>query len=247
MPMARLREHLENAPIVEAVLDFRVIPQERVSAETFGDLRASIGEKYTRESSIQSIEARFGVVHGAPLKPWQMQTDLGYRYKAEAEIAQFRVDGFTFSKLARYTTWGEVSREAFRLWKVYSDLAKPRQVSRVAVRYINRMLLPDVKDLGEYLVEPPKLPLPVPKRIREFLTRVYVEDDKRNASAVIVQALEQRLERETISLLLDIDAFRDVALESDDPALPAIFGELRHLKNEIFFASITETTAEIYK
>jgi len=245
--MARPREHLENAPIVEAVLDFRVVPQEQISADTFADLRTSIGEKYTRESSIRSIEARFGLVQGTPLKPWQMQTDLGYRYRTQGEIAQFRVDGFTFSKLARYTTWGEVSSEALRLWKVYLDLANPRQVSRVAVRYINRMLLPDVKDLGEYLAEPPKLPLPASKRIREFLTRVIVEDDKRNASAIIVQALEPRTDPETISLLLDVDAFRDVALGADDPALPAIFGELRQLKNEIFFASITDTTAEIYE
>lgn len=245
--MARSREHLQNAPIAEAVLDFRVVPQEQISAETFADLQTSIGEKYTRESSIRSIEARFGVVHGTPLNPWQTQTDLGYRYKTETEVAQFRVDGFTFSKLARYTTWEEVSGEAFRLWKVYLDFAKPRQVSRVAVRYINRMRLPDVKDLGEYLAEPPRLSVPISQRIREFLTRMYVEDPKRKASAVIVQALEPRTDPETISLLLDIDAFCDVVLGVDDSALPTIFGELRKLKNEIFFASITDTTAEIYK
>jgi uncharacterized protein (TIGR04255 family) len=245
--MAHMREHLRNAPIVEAVIDFRVVPQEEVSAETFAGLRTSIGENYAQEASIQSIEARFGVVHGMPLKPWQMQTDLGYRYQTATEVAQFRVDGFTFSKLERYTTWREVSSEAFRLWKVYFDLAKPRHVARVAVRYINRMRLPDVKDLGEYLEEPPKLPEPIPQRIREFLTRVYVEDDKRNASAIIVQAIEPRVDPTAISLLLDIDAFRDVNLEPDDLALPAIFGELRQLKNEIFFASITETTARIYE
>jgi uncharacterized protein (TIGR04255 family) len=231
---------------VEAVLDFRVIPQEKVSVDRFADLRASIGEKYTRESSIQSIQARFGVVRGAPLESWQMQTDIGWRYKTATEIAQFRVDGFTFSKLARYTTWEEVSGEAFRLWNVYLDLAKPRQVSRVAVRYINRMLLPDVKDLGEYLVSPPHFPLPIPQRIRELLTRVYVEDDKRKASAVIVEAIEPRIDPNAISLLLDIDAFRELNEVPGDPGILAVFGMLRDLKNDIFFACITEKIVEIY-
>jgi uncharacterized protein (TIGR04255 family) len=245
--MARRREHLKNAPIVEAVIDFHVVPQDQVSAETFADLRSTIGEKYTRESSIQTIEARFGIVHGTPLEPRQLRTELGYRYKRETEIAQFRVNGFTFSKLARYTTWEEVSSEAFRLWEIYFKLAKPREVSRIAVRYINRMQLPYVKELGEYLTEPPRLPLPAPQRVREFLTRVYVEDDGRKASAVMIQALEPQIYPDSISLLLDIDAFRGELHEMpDDPGLLSTFGKLRDLKNEIFFACITEKIVEIY-
>ncbi len=245
--MARAREHLQNAPIVEALIDFRVLPREEVSAGTFADIGASIGTQYSRESSIQSFQTRFGMDRGKLLEPWQSQTEIGYRFRAATEVAQFRVDGFTFSKLAKYTNWEQVSEEAFRLWRVYVNAAKPREVSRVAVRYINRMQLPDVRDLGEYLVAPPKVAAPIPQVIREFLTRLIVRDERRNASAVIVQLLESQMDPNTISLLLDIDAFREESLAPDDPALTAIFGELRKLKNDIFFASITETTAEIYK
>ena len=245
--MAIPRTHLENAPIVEAVIDFRVVSQEQVSAETFADLGSSVGEQYAKAGSIQSIEARFGVLHGKPLGASQILTDIGFRYQTATEIAQFRVDGFTFSKTVPYTTWEEVSDEAFRLWKVYVDAAKPRQVSRVAVRYINQMQLPAVKDLGEYLTAPIQLPEPIPQMIREFLTRVCVHDDKRNASAVIVQALEPRVDDpNTISLLLDIDAFREIRESPDDPELPSVFAQLRQLKNEIFFASITEKIVEKY-
>ncbi|MGA9071357.1 MAG: TIGR04255 family protein, partial [Terracidiphilus sp.] len=174
--MARPREHLRNAPIVEAVIDFRIVQQEQVSSETFSDLGSYIGEQYTKTGSIQSIEARFGVIHGKPLGASQIQTDLGTRYQTATEIAQFRVDGFTFSKIAPYTTWEEVSVEAFRLWKIYVEIAKPRWVSRVAVRYINQMRLPNVKNHGEYLTASPQLPLPIPQMARDFLTRVNVYD-----------------------------------------------------------------------
>lgn len=176
-----------------------------------------------------------------------MEAVVGWVYRTTTELAQFRVDGFTFSKIEPYTTWEEVFEEAFRLWKVYVDAARPREVSRVAVRYINRMRLAAVSDLGQYLESPPLLPAPIPQMIREFLTRVYVDDDKSSASAVIVQALEPRVDPSTISLLLDIDAFREMKnFAPDDLGLPAIFTELRRLKNDIFFASITEKTAEIY-
>jgi uncharacterized protein (TIGR04255 family) len=244
--MARPREHLQNAPIAEAVIDFRVLRQEQVSSETFANLGSLIGKQYEQKTLLQSFMARFGVDNGRVLDPLQVKLDLGWRYQAANEVAQFRVDGFTFSRIEQYTTWSEVFDEAFRLWGVYVDAAKPRQVSRVAVRYINRMQLPAVKDLREYLEAPPHLPAPIPQAIREFLTRVYVADEARNASAVIVQALEPPMDSSHISLLLDIDAFRDVTLAHNDPAIPAIFGELRQLKNDIFFASITEKTAEIY-
>jgi uncharacterized protein (TIGR04255 family) len=244
--VARPREHLRNAPIAEAVIDFRVVRQEQVSAEAFADLGSSIGEQYTKTGSIQSIEARFGVIHGKPSGASQIQTDLGIRYESTTEIVQFRVDGFTFSKIAPYTTWEEVSVEAFRLWEIYVDAAKPRQVSRVAVRYINQMQLPAVKDLGEYLTAPPQLPEPIPQTVRDFLTRVNVRDDRRNASAVIVQALEPQIDPKTISLLLDIDAFREMNEKSDDPGLVLVFEHLRELKNDIFFASITEKIVEKY-
>ena len=244
--MAHPRAHLQNAPIVEAIIDFRVVWQEHVSAETFADLGSSIGEQYTKTGSIQSLQTRFGVDNGKLLDPWQLQTSLGFRYQTATEIAQFRLDGFTFSKIAPYTTWGEVSAEAFRLWKVYVNAAKPRQVSRVAVRYINQMQLPAVKDLGEYLTAPPQLPEPIPQTVRDFLTRVNVRDEIRNASAVILQALEPRMDPSSISLLLDIDAFREVYETLDDSGLLAVFERLRELKNEIFFASITESIVEKY-
>jgi uncharacterized protein (TIGR04255 family) len=245
--MARPREHLSNAPIVEAIIDFRVSRPEQVSPDVFSDLEASIGEQYAKKQPIRLFQGYFGVDNGRLVDPSQTQIDLGWRYQTEHEVAQFRVDGFTFSKIERYTTWEEVFAEAFRLWEIYRRLAEPMQVSRLAVRYINRMQLAVNTDIGQYLEAPPTLPAPIPQRLREFLTRVYVVDDRTDASAVIVQALEPPVDPNIASVLLDIDAFRQVSLLPDDPSLPEIFGQLRRLKNNIFYASITETTVEKYQ
>ena len=245
--MARLREHLRNAPIAEAIIDLRVPRLEHVTAAAFSNLEASIGEQYAKKSPIRLFQGYFGVDNGRLVEPSQSQLDLGWRYQTEHEVAQFRVDGFTFSKLERYTTWEQVFAEAYRLWEIYRRLAAPAQVSRVAVRYINRMQLTGMVDIGQYLEAPPVLPAPIPQRLREFLTRVYIDDDRTNNSAVIVQALEPPVDPNTASILLDIDAFRQVSLQPDDPSLPEIFEQLRKLKNDIFYASITETTAEMYQ
>jgi len=244
--MAKLREHLEKAPIVEALIDFRVLPRSEVTPETFAALGTSMGRRYPQKSIMQSVEARFGLEDGRPFNSLPMQREIGWTYRNDTEIAQFRLDGFTFNKVEPYTTWGEVFGEAHRLWGIYVNAAQPAQVSRVAVRYINRMRVPAATELRDYLAAPPLLPAPIPQVVREFLTRVYVDDQMRNASAVIVQALEQSVEATTMTLLLDIDAFREVNRTPHDPELPEIFQQLRELKNDIFFASITEKTVEMY-
>jgi uncharacterized protein (TIGR04255 family) len=245
--MAHPRAHLRNAPIVEAVVDFSVSPSEGCNSDSFSHLESFIGVQYDQKAPIRMFQGSFGFDNGRILAPAAAQMDSGWRYQAGSEIAQFRVDGFTFSKIEPYTTWEQVFGEAFRLWSVYVECATPRQVFRIAVRYINRMRLTGVTEIGRYLEAPPVLPAPIPQTLREFLTRIRVEDEKRNASAVIVLALEPQVPPSAVSLLLDIDVFREVNTQPSDAMLPAMFNELRQLKNEIFYASITETTAEIYE
>jgi uncharacterized protein (TIGR04255 family) len=244
--MARPRQHLHNAPIVEAVLDFKVLRKVQVSPDLFSDLEEKIGGGYERGLAVRLFQGYFGVDDGQLINPSQSQTDLGWRYQTPNEVAQFRVDGFTFSKIEPYTTWEKVFDEALRLWKIYCELAEPVQISRLAVRYINRMQLPATTEPSRYLEAPPSLPAPIPRSIREFLTRVYIDDEQSRASAVVVQALEPRVDPGSISILLDIDAFREVVLSPDDSSIPEIFEGLRRLKNTIFFASITEETLEMY-
>jgi hypothetical protein len=103
------------------------------------------------------------------------------------------------------------------------------------------------RSINDFLEAPPTLPPPISQVIKEFLTRVHVADEPRSSAAVIVQALEPQIDPHVMSLLLDIDAYRELNLAPTDPDLPALFQQLRELKNEIFYASITERSAEMYQ
>jgi uncharacterized protein (TIGR04255 family) len=115
------------------------------------------------------------------------------------------------------------------------------------VRYINRMRITGNKRINDFLEAPPLLPPPIPQVVRDFLARVHVADEQREAAAVVVQALEPQFDPNVMSLLLDIDAYHEGTLTPDDPNLPTLFQKLRELKNEIFYATITDRTAEMYE
>ena len=102
--------------------------------------------------------------------------------------------------------------------------------------------------ISDYLEAAPLLPPPISHQLRQFLCRFVIDDDRRNASAVIVQASEPLIGPEAITLLIDIDAFKEnLAIAPEDPRLSEMFLQLRDLKNEIFFASITERTVGMYE
>lgn len=54
--------------------------------------------------------------------------------------------------------------------------------------------------------------------------------------------------QDAIGLLIDIDAFKEnLSVAPTDPLLPEMFEKLRDLKNEIFFATLTEKAVEMYE
>ena len=63
--------------------------------------------------------------------------------------------------------------------------------------------------ISDYLVAPPLVPPPISQQLRQFLCRFVIDDVRRNASAVIVQASEPLVGPAAITLLIDIDAFKE--------------------------------------
>ncbi len=79
-----------------------------------------------------------------------------------------------------------------------------------------------------------------------FLTRVVIHDPEIDAAAIITQAFEQIVDPKLIPIILDIDVFRQKEVISEEEAWQTL-EKLRHFKNRIFFASITEKTKELFQ
>jgi len=235
--------HLKNAPITEAIIDVRVKARANFRAEEFAALRPQLSNQFPKMEEQRGKEALLQLV-AKETKPPIIQ-DLGLRglfFKTadEKSIAQFRIDGFTFNRLKPYTSWEEIFPLAMELWERYRRLAEPEAVTRLAVRYINPIpLIPSTGDFAEYLRAAPVIPPELPQHVSRFVSRITIHDPDTHLAANIGQVLEVKADK-SITLILDIDAYREVSLDSADPVMGAIFEDLRVFKNKIFFSSITE-------
>jgi uncharacterized protein (TIGR04255 family) len=104
----------------------------------------------------RGLQATFGMIQGRGRPP--VVQDLGFqgyfwKTSDEKTIVQFRVDGFTFNRLRPYTSWTELFPQALDLWHLYSRVSRPEVITRLAVRYINRIPLPaGVTDFSDLFV-----------------------------------------------------------------------------------------------
>jgi len=248
--MARIR-HLQNAPITEAIVDFRVSLPRDFRPDRLREARERLAPDYPQTVERKGMEARLEFAGGQPKET--RTRDLGFQgiwLKTEDQktVAQFRVDGFTFNRLKPYTRWEQILPEALRLWSVYVELANPQSVTRIALRYINHMNLPSPgAELDDYIVTSPRLPPSVPQIRSSFATRLVLEYPERRMTANVIQVLEVGVETPAPSLLFDIDVYRTGHFEVSETTMKEILGDLRGYKNEIFFGSLTERFVEAFE
>ncbi len=244
--------HLGKAPIVEAVIDFRVKLPSDFKLDSFQLLRSQLAREYPGFEEQQIVQQMIKQEAGSAAEvSTRLSGPYGYRLSASdgKNVVQLRRDGFTFSRLSPYTRWDQVFAESWRLWSLYVDAAKPTEVSRIAVRYINRMLFPlPFTNPEEYLKAPPVTAEGWPAEMSAFLSRVVMHESKSDVSVNVIQALEPQVPGQSdVAIILDIDAYEDVSLPADDVTITERFAKLREMKNRVFFKGLTDKAMDLFR
>ena len=242
---------LARAPITEALIDIRAVPQVGNGEEALKSIPARLNSKYPVVEERRASEAQLAIEPGKP--PRTSSRDLGLqgmwlRSPDLKEVAQFRIDGFTYSRLSPYSSWEEILPRALELWTIFIDVLQPQIVTRLAVRYINHLPLPDGRvELDDLIFTAPKLPRGVPEELGQFSTRVLLSYPGTKLQSIVTQSIEAGVRTSRPTLLLDIDAFMagdvGIAAESISPHLES----LRHYKNALFFGSLTDSFVDSFE
>lgn len=208
--MAKAR-FLAQAPLREAIIDLRVILPKDVAADDLANLGSELVGRYPARNEKISLTGEFQLAgEKGIVSSTAGHTRLGYMFSStdETQVVQFRMNGFTFSRLAPYTDWDHVFPEAMELWKRYLEIARPLKIVRIATRYVNDMRFSLPLELSDYLAAPPPQPPGIPDEVIGFLTQLAVLDAESGSKVNIVQT-SREIKLEEVSIILDIDAFQD--------------------------------------
>lgn len=254
------RVNYSKAPITEAVIDLRVTQAKDVSVNQLAEIRNIIGDLYPYHEEIYSFTGQIGFQIGDPTetKAGAAHKHIGFRLinQNKQQIFQARLDGFAFSTLAPYDRWESFRDEALRLWNMYRSATKVENITRAAVRYINRIDFPskgiEKIELKDYLRTFPEVsPDWLNQIINGFFMQLQMWQNDLDSMLILNEATTEPPNPETISVLLDIDLFRERAEQpwtaNDDAAVWEFLEQLHERKNHIFEGSITEKMRELIR
>ena len=115
------------------------------------------------------------------------------------------------------------------------------------MRYINLLNLPlPLKDFKEYILTTPEIAPNLPQGLLSFLMRLVIPDERSKSIAIVTETIEP-VKEDTVPLIFDIDVFREGTFDPERPEIWEAMEQLRQLKNEIFFNSITEKAKELFR
>ena len=237
---------LSKAPIVEGLIDIRV---EQSAGATIAALKAACDELAAEFTSRQErrlflTQLNFSLETG----PSSQTKDDGpdgviLRSADEKWVVQFRLDGFTVSRLQPYGTWDELKAKASMLWAKYSNAANPTKIVRVASRFINRVQLPIGESLEQTFLTNFVIGPSLPQSVAGYLLRVVIPFDEHDAMAILTQSLDGN----STECILDIDTFSEQPQGIAQNEIWAKLDVLRDVKNRLFFGSFTAAALERFK
>lgn len=239
-----------RAPITEALLDIRVKLPAHIDLTRLATFHDAVKDRYPSKQERVSWQGGFQIKPGAgpEMLPSSGGPD-GYLFTSTdgRQIVQTRLDGFTFNRLKPYDKWEALRDEARELWQQYVRIAQPETVTRLALRYINRIEIPlPMKDFKEYILTTPEITPELPQGLESFFMRLVIPDPKTQAVAVVTEMMEPiAASSKALPLILDIDVFREAAFDVND-RIWETFESLRSLKNDIFFKSVTPKAKELF-
>jgi uncharacterized protein (TIGR04255 family) len=244
------RAHLANAPITEAVLDIQVQLPDRVRLGHLETMHRDIRDRYPNRRTRHRVEVNIKLEGEAPITTPPKEDGYLFQSRDGKRIVQARLDGFSFNQLKPYETWEALRDEAKELWARYVDIARPEIVKRIALRYINRMELPlPFTDFKDYVRIAPEIAPEIPQAVQNFFLRLEIPYPS-GALAIVTETLQPPGDpphAEKLPLILDID----VIMAENEPApfgnIWEKFEELRKIKNDIFFSTITPRSEELFR
>lgn len=241
------QRHLPNAPIREALFDIRAQLPEKTTIDFLERMHQEVEADYPAKQTKRWVKSELQLRPDDPaITAGHGVTGFLFKNADGTQVVQFRLDGFSFSRLAPYQTWEDFLAEAQRLWRIYRDRVHPEAIPRVAVRYINQLTIPaGERSWREYLRSPPALlPEGIEHPVSEFLTRYSAKDVSKDLTWLVTLAMRPEDDPSRRLILLDIDTFKLDNFDEEDHIWTTA-ELLRKAKNTAFFGTLSEHALEL--
>ena len=244
---------LARPPIVEAVLDIDCDMPPVVDIEALDSQgKLAFGDRYPVAQRRMLSEHAFVMEPGKPaaVKSREGLQALLYASADTKQLVQLRPEGFSFNRLAPYTTLEDYLPEIERTWRLFVSLTTPLVCRSMRMRYINRIDLPlsDGKvELETYLNFAPRPADAQRLVLAGFFDQQTLLEPATGSQATVVLATQPPADGR-LPVIFDITAAKSGDMDPGDwDAISGRIEQLRDLKNLIFKEFLTPECLSLFR
>lgn len=239
-------KNYNKPPIIEAAIELRY--KFDVEEKHLKKIVSKIGQHYEFIEDDTELQIEFD----SNKKTESRITFNGKRFssKDRTDNSIFRRGSFICARLAPYCGWEEFFSRAQRDWSEWRKIIGRVDITRIGVRFINRVDMPHHGDktirIEDYLHISPNLPdqdlPPISRYTIQVILPLGVDDCRLmiNSQKVPSPLVDH------ISLVLDIDISRDRDLPLRDDKIWEIIDKIRDHKNRVFESMITDAARRLF-
>ena len=244
MPAVKF-ESYGRPPITEAVIGINF--SENVGKELLLTASDRLGKHYPVHQPLKNLSIRLNLTDQPGKRPSAVSNLAeirGHRRSSHdmSELALVLPDALVVSQLAPYPSWEVFSKRFVRDWRIWKRAVGHRTVSRIGVRYINRIDIPIVNSVAEhqrYLNVFPHVP-DLLSPLGAFAVQTISSFDDIKCRLTLNSAVIDSPILNHQSFILDLDIAREIDIPQADKDIFLLLEAIRLKKNQVFEACISQ-------
>jgi uncharacterized protein (TIGR04255 family) len=238
-----MNKQMEAYPIIEAVCEFRFDPASTWDMAVPGLLYEKLKEQFpirkTRHQLINKIQPTpQGMQHEV-----NQSAMLQMLSNDEKSLVQVNEQLLSINVLPPYPKWEAFHLSIDQALESYIEVAKPKSIQRVGMRYINRIWLPEAGvKMNEYFNVGPYIGEGLPQNYSNFSLNVLLPYD--NNSFLNIQSRNEPNTERGIPIILDLDFFSEIVTFDGVPS----WIDIAHKELDIAFKNcVTNEARALWK
>lgn len=241
-----------HPPITEAVIGINLA--DRLSDGDLSSIREKLSANYPVQQPVENLSVRFHIDADKDNKKTantQVDSETTYRLVTPnmSELVVLFPQAIVVSQTAPYPGWDYFYNRFIRDWKMVRRVLGFKLISRIGVRYINRIDIPSEDGFVNH------------ERYLNLYPRVTDEYGPLNAYAMQVEIFMEDLQCKlmlnsavvpspllhTASFLIDQDISREGQVPQKDEEIFALVNQIRVRKNHVFESCVTDAARSLFK
>jgi len=238
----------KQPPITEAVIEIRFAAP--IDAPRLAEISSDLRAQYPYEQQVTDLRVQLYFVPQATPTAGTIERP-GHRLSSldQTQILLLWPENFIVSQLAPYPGWDEFFERFRRDWSKWKRLIGYQTISRIGVRYINRIDIPfsgPLVEYEQYINVYPHLP-EVFTNVRGYGVQAQVQLADMDCILTLNSLSVPSPLLGHAAFIVDLDIANEVKPPQNDESLYELLNRIRLKKNEIFESCITPRARELFK